>query len=108
MIEKLKVHLRENPLVWMLGAALVVALHGGYQNGRRLTEVCGLVADPMEWSSVKSANLHNTVEELNRLETEESLAGDVWRWQKTNGRQIEEICAEREADQHDERELGLF
>lgn len=32
-----------NPIAWLLLVAFLVTLHGNYQNGSKLTEVCGLL-----------------------------------------------------------------
>jgi hypothetical protein len=104
MIERLKKSFADNPVAWILAGLLVIALYGSYRTGSKLREVCELIREPLEWSEGSpleddgSIDLEASVQQSKQLATEDSLRGDLWRWQHGGGRQIDEICSEREAD----------
>jgi hypothetical protein len=103
----------KNPVAWMLAALLILGLYGRYTLGEDRTALCDLIQEPLEWSAGKEvpaasdgsidvdAIIKQVVQQRTQLATEDSLQGDLWRWQHTNREQIEKICAEREADERD-------
>ena len=108
MIERLKKSLADNPVAWVLAGLLIIALYGSYRTGSKLTEVCDLVREPSEWSEASpleedgSIDLEASIQQSKQLKTENSLRGNLWRWQRGSGKRIEQICGEREAVDHRE------
>jgi hypothetical protein len=105
-IARIKVLFAKNPLAWILAALLIIGMYGRYSLGQNLTKLCDLAQEALEWSpggetpvaSDGSIDVDALIKQIDKersqLPTEDSLRGEVWRWQDANGKQIEEICAE--------------
>ena len=102
-----------NPLAWILAALLIIGLYGRYTLGQSRTKLCDLIQEPLEWSagggmpiatdgSINTdALIKQLAQERTQLANEDSLQGELWRWQKANRKQIEKICAEPEDGRED-------
>jgi hypothetical protein len=100
----------KNPLAWVLAALIVGGLYGRYSLGQKLDEMCGLLQEPMEWSAGEKvpylsnnadAMLQQFEKEDARLMSENSLQGDLWRWQKRAREPMDRACSEPETDERD-------
>jgi hypothetical protein len=105
---RIKALFAKNPVAWILAALLIGGLYGNYTLGQTRTKLCDLIPEPLEWSTGAGlpmasdgsfdadAWMKQFVQESKQLATEDSLKGEVWRWQEANREQIDKICAEPE------------
>jgi hypothetical protein len=87
----------KNPLAWVIGGALVIALWGSYRRGGERTELCSVALAALEIRAggpldVNNLDLNRILRDHERLLREESTAGDLYRWQEINRARIERIC----------------
>lgn len=103
---RIKAFLAKYPAACILAALLLIGLYGRYTLGQDRTTLCHLIGEPLEWSAGAeipvardgSIDADALAQERTQLATEESLRGDLWRWQHAYRDRIEEICAEAEDD----------
>ena len=82
---------------------MVFSIYSHYQTGSTLSEVCLRAASVNEifiGSLDQPLRLQSLIEDFERLETEESVEGRLWRWQRIQGREVRELCGDHagEAD----------
>ncbi len=95
--------LARNPIAWVLVGLVAFGFYNNYTHGKRLDRICEMVLPLTEFGvghSIRDISDKPEVrlEELDRLDSEDSVEGHLWRWQKLEGRRVERICAEPEDD----------
>jgi hypothetical protein len=99
----------ENTGTWLLIGALVVVGYWGYSERRDLDEVCDLAQEANEISApapldpsgkpIAPTDLKAQLAELKRLNSEHTVDGELWRWQKFDGEKIDAICGSSREDE---------
>ncbi len=88
-----------NPIAWVLVGLVAFGFYNNYTHGKRLDRICDMVLPLTEIGVGHS--IHDVsdkpgarLEDLERLDGEDSVEGHLWRWQKFEGRRVARICAE--------------
>jgi hypothetical protein len=92
-IDRARASFEEKPISWALAALVVVGLYGIHTLGQERTALCDLIQQPLEWSAPALPKASDGSFDADAFI---KLRGEVWRWQDSNRKQIERICAEPE------------
>jgi hypothetical protein len=114
--EKMITSFQKNPIAWILGALLVVSVHGNYKTGKAFTESCQLMmfltddfsAYPMLFAKseydlmeINKKNSDATIEKVDMLLKARTRLGDAFRSNYFHWKELRKVCEERVSENRD-------